>query len=215
MDFSVRVWKFTLGPGTGRSSPIRAWSFRRWRRGTPGTIPARPSMSRVRWSLSRRSWISCVSLRLILSTIYMMIQRWMFLFRLSSLHFVTNCQTITDSRTTNLTKCSTGNSIIILYFDFTAFSIKAYSLIIIIQGPILQRKIPIHQNKTSWLCNVAVKPTCLTEQKLIYGVSEKETAHISCTVDSNPKADSFFWTLNTTAGKALEIYLQTGPIPIK
>ena len=35
---------------------------------------------------------------------------------------------------------------------------------------------------------------------MIYGVSEKETAHISCTVDSNPKADSFFWTLNTTAG---------------
>ena len=130
MDFSVRVWKFTLGPGTGRSSPIRAWSFRRWRRGTPGTTPARPSMSRVRWSLSRRSRISCVSLRLILSTIYMMMQRWMFLFRLSSLHFVTNCQTITDSRTTNLTKCSTGNSIIILYFDFTAFSIQAYSLII-------------------------------------------------------------------------------------
>ena len=47
----------------------------------------------------------------------------------------------------------------------------------------------------------AVKPSCLTEQKMIYGVSEKETAHISCTVDSNPKADSFFWTLNTTAGR--------------
>ena len=44
------------------------------------------------------------------------------------------------------------------------------------------------------------RPSCLTEQKMIYGVSEKETAHISCTVDSNPKADSFFWTLNTTAG---------------
>ena len=47
---------------------------------------------------------------------------------------------------------------------------------------------------------LADKPSCLTEQKMIYGVSEKETAHISCTVDSNPKADSFFWTLSTTAG---------------
>lgn len=40
---------------------------------------------------------------------------------------------------------------------------------------------------------------------MIYGVSEKETAHISCTVDSNPKADSFFWTLNTTAGKIVSL----------
>ena len=55
----------------------------------------------------------------------------------------------------------------------------------------------------SWIVFIycSVKPTCLTEQKLIYGVSEKETAHISCTVDSNPRADSFFWTLNTTAGR--------------
>jgi len=48
--------------------------------------------------------------------------------------------------------------------------------------------------------DIMYRPSCLTEQKMIYGVSEKETAHISCTVDSNPKADSFFWTLNTTAG---------------
>ena len=31
------------------------------------------------------------------------------------------------------------------------------------------------------------RPICLTDQKMIYGVSEQETAHISCTVDSNPK----------------------------
>ena len=49
-------------------------------------------------------------------------------------------------------------------------------------------------------CFMTDRPSCLTQQKMIYGVSEKETAHISCTVDSNPKADTFFWTLNTTAG---------------
>jgi len=50
--------------------------------------------------------------------------------------------------------------------------------------------------------DILYRPICLTDQKMIYGVSEQETAHISCTVDSNPKADSFFWTLNNTAGHA-------------
>ena len=52
---------------------------------------------------------------------------------------------------------------------------------------------------------------------MIYGVSEKETAHISCTVDSNPKADSFFWTLNTTAGikyPSLENYPISKNLPV-
>ena len=35
------------------------------------------------------------------------------------------------------------------------------------------------------------RPICLTDQKMIYGVSEQETAHISCTVDSNPKVINF------------------------
>ena len=51
-------------------------------------------------------------------------------------------------------------------------------------------------------CSPSDRPFCLTDQKMIYGVSEQETAHISCTVASNPKADSFFWTLNNTAGHA-------------
>jgi len=40
---------------------------------------------------------------------------------------------------------------------------------------------------------VSDKPVCLENQKNIYGVSEGETAHISCRVDSYPEPDSFTW----------------------
>ena len=59
--FRVRVWKFIHVQATEKSSPTRAWSFRRWRRRTPGTTPARPSTSRGRWSRSPSCWTSCVS----------------------------------------------------------------------------------------------------------------------------------------------------------
>ena len=44
------------------------------------------------------------------------------------------------------------------------------------------------------------KPVCVEGQKTIYGVSEGETAHISCHVDSYPESDSFAWSFNTTSG---------------
>lgn len=47
---------------------------------------------------------------------------------------------------------------------------------------------------------IMYKPVCLEEQKTIYGVSEGETAHISCHVDSYPEADTFAWSFNTSSG---------------
>ena len=44
------------------------------------------------------------------------------------------------------------------------------------------------------------KPVCLDSQKAIYGVSEGETAHISCRVDAFPEADVFSWSFNTSSG---------------
>ena len=44
------------------------------------------------------------------------------------------------------------------------------------------------------------KPVCVEEQKTIYGVSEGETAHISCRVDAYPEADVFHWSFNTSSG---------------
>ena len=41
---------------------------------------------------------------------------------------------------------------------------------------------------------------CLGGQKTIYGVSEGETAHISCRVDAFPEADVFSWSFNTSSG---------------
>ena len=35
---------------------------------------------------------------------------------------------------------------------------------------------------------------------MIYGVSESETAHISCRVDAFPEADVFAWSFNTSSG---------------
>ena len=43
------------------------------------------------------------------------------------------------------------------------------------------------------------KPICIEDQT-IYGVSEGETAHISCRVDSYPEADGFAWSFNTSSG---------------
>ena len=43
------------------------------------------------------------------------------------------------------------------------------------------------------------KPVCVEDQN-IYGVSEGETAHISCRVDAYPEADSFSWSFNTSSG---------------
>ena len=40
----------------------------------------------------------------------------------------------------------------------------------------------------------------MDEQKTIYGVSEAETVHITCKVDSYPMADGFTWTFNTSNG---------------
>ena len=59
--YLCRVWRFTHGPGTERSSPTRASSSRRWRRRTRATTPARPSTWRARWSPRPRCWTSCVS----------------------------------------------------------------------------------------------------------------------------------------------------------
>ena len=59
--YLCRVWRFTRGPGMGRSSPTRASSSRRWRRRTLATTPARPSTWRGRWSPRPSSWTSCVS----------------------------------------------------------------------------------------------------------------------------------------------------------
>ena len=47
---------------------------------------------------------------------------------------------------------------------------------------------------------ISDKPICLEDQKTIYGVSERETAHISCKVDSYPEADVFSWSFNTSSG---------------
>lgn len=44
------------------------------------------------------------------------------------------------------------------------------------------------------------KPVCIDHQRSIYGVSEGETAHISCRVDAYPEADYFNWSFNTTSG---------------
>ena len=43
------------------------------------------------------------------------------------------------------------------------------------------------------------KPICIEDQT-IYGVSEGETAHIACRVDSYPEADTFAWSFNTSSG---------------
>ena len=43
------------------------------------------------------------------------------------------------------------------------------------------------------------KPVCVEDQN-IYGVSEGETAHISCRVDAYPEADTFSWSFNTSSG---------------
>ena len=43
------------------------------------------------------------------------------------------------------------------------------------------------------------KPICIEDQT-IYGVSESETAHIACRVDSFPEADTFAWSFNTSSG---------------
>ena len=48
--------------------------------------------------------------------------------------------------------------------------------------------------------SIADKPVCLDGQKTIYGVSEGETAHISCRVDAFPEADVFSWSFNTSSG---------------
>ena len=48
--------------------------------------------------------------------------------------------------------------------------------------------------------SIADKPVCLEGQKTIYGVSEGETAHISCRVDAFPEADVFSWSFNTSSG---------------
>jgi hypothetical protein len=37
---------------------------------------------------------------------------------------------------------------------------------------------------------------------VIYGVSEGETAYISCQLDSMPKADKILWYMNTTSGSS-------------
>ncbi|XP_059086678.1 roundabout homolog 1-like [Tigriopus californicus] len=47
---------------------------------------------------------------------------------------------------------------------------------------------------------IMYKPICLQDQKTIYGVSEGETAHISCRVDAYPEADVFSWSFNTSSG---------------
>ena len=122
MDFFLlfRVWKYIHGQGTEKSSPTKAWSFRRWQRRTPGTTPARPSTSRVRWSHSPSCWTSCVSVQCQADPVSVKMQILKGEFP-NSLHFVTNCQTIL--RLTNHKFCkmqiSTGNSIMILYFDFS------------------------------------------------------------------------------------------------
>ena len=41
---------------------------------------------------------------------------------------------------------------------------------------------------------------CLENQRSIYGVSEGETAHITCKVDAYPEAEVFNWSYNTTSG---------------
>jgi hypothetical protein len=46
------------------------------------------------------------------------------------------------------------------------------------------------------------KPYCVPNQKVVYGVSEGETAYISCQLDSLPKADKILWYMNSTSGKA-------------
>ena len=44
-------------------------------------------------------------------------------------------------------------------------------------------------------------PRCVSTQKMIYGVSEGETAYISCMIDAKPKPDQILWYMNTTSGK--------------
>ena len=44
------------------------------------------------------------------------------------------------------------------------------------------------------------KPYCTANQKVIYGVSEGETAYIACQLDSFPKAEKILWYMNTTSG---------------
>ena len=36
---------------------------------------------------------------------------------------------------------------------------------------------------------------------MIYGVSEGETAYISCMIDAKPKPDQILWYMNTTSGR--------------
>ena len=51
------------------------------------------------------------------------------------------------------------------------------------------------------------KPICIEDQT-IYGVSEGETAHISCRVDSYPEADAFNWSFNTSSGGKKKILVK-------
>nr|XP_040569184.1 nephrin-like [Lepeophtheirus salmonis] len=48
--------------------------------------------------------------------------------------------------------------------------------------------------------SIMYRPVCVKDQKTIYGVSEHETAHISCKVDAHPQAESFSWSFNTSSG---------------
>ena len=51
------------------------------------------------------------------------------------------------------------------------------------------------------------KPICIEDQT-IYGVSEGETAHISCRVDSYPEADAFNWSFNTSSGGKKKFFVK-------
>ena len=47
-------------------------------------------------------------------------------------------------------------------------------------------------------------PRCVSTQKMIYGVSEGETAYISCMIDAKPKPDQILWYMNTTSGRIFD-----------
>ena len=57
----------------------------------------------------------------------------------------------------------------------------------------------VHDSYILILLYLTDKPICIEDQT-IYGVSEGETAHISCRVDSYPEADAFNWSFNTSSG---------------
>lgn len=42
-------------------------------------------------------------------------------------------------------------------------------------------------------------PTCVRNQKPIYGVAKQEQAQIKCMVDANPSDVEFKWTFNNSA----------------